>query len=439
MSTFNESLPEKTEAEDFRRQQTAFCILTLFVLAMLLLLHILFESVLGEPSILVIALLGLSFSLKFVELLWLLRRRQGLAERAAKIESAFSIAFIFALSALLAYLTNVDDSPYFVLLAIPILQCAYHFSLFPTVLTIVFADGMILFWLWHYFGLHPPARGTEYLEGWMISVIYGLMGSLVWYLVNQLKNNQVKLTTSLIALRATREQLIREEKLAAVGRLASGIAHEIRNPVAMISSSLTTACETGLGKAEREEMFSIAARQARRLEALTADFLTYARPSVPQRSLVLVNELLSYIVDVTKMHAARRDITVSSDLTSEMPVEVDASQLEGALLNLALNSIDAMPEGGTIELRASLNGDMLCIEVQNSGTAIPDADLARIFEPFFTTKPAGTGLGLAIARGVARAHDGELRVSSNQDGRVTFSMTLTVPSTERTRKEAIHG
>ncbi len=343
MSTFNESLPEKTEAEDFRRQQTAFCILTLFALAMLLLLHILFESVLGEPSILVIALLGLSFSLKFVELLWLLRRRQGLTERAAKIESAISIAFIFALSALLAYLTNRDDSPYFVLLAIPILQCAYHFNLFPTVLTIVFADGMILFWLWHYFGLHPPARGTEYLEGSMISVIYGLMGSLVWYLVNQLKNNHVKLTTSLIALRATREQLIREEKLAAVGRLASGIAHEIRNPVAMISSSLTTACETGLGKAEREEMFSIAARQARRLEALTADFLTYARPSVPQRSLVLVNELLSYIVDVTKMHAARRDITVSSDLASEMPVEVDASQLEGALLNLALNSIDAMP------------------------------------------------------------------------------------------------
>ena len=138
----------------------------------------------------------------------------------------------------------------------------------------------------------------------MISVIYGLMGSLVWYLVNQLKNNQVKLTTSLVALRGTREELIRKEKLAAVGRLASGIAHEIRNPVAMISSSLATAAETGLGEEEREEMFSIASRQAKRLEALTADFLTYARPSVPQRSRVLVNELLSYIADVIRMHAA---------------------------------------------------------------------------------------------------------------------------------------
>lgn len=439
MSTFTGRLPENAESEDLLKQQSAFCILTLFVLAMLLLLHILFASVLGEPTISVIALLVLSFSLKFVELLWLQSRRQGLTARTVKIESACSIAFMFALSALLAYLTNRDDSPYFVLLAIPILQCAYVFGLYLTILTIVVADGMIIFWLWHFFGLHPPARGTEFLEGSMISVIYGLMGSLVWYLVNQLKNNQVKLTSSMVALRATREQLIREEKLAAVGRLASGIAHEIRNPVAMISSSLTTAAETGLGEEEREEMFSIAARQAKRLEALTADFLTYARPSVPQRSRVLVNELLSYIADVIRMHAARRDITVSSDQNGVMPVEVDASQLEGALLNLALNSIDAMPEGGTIELRASLSGDTLCIEVQNSGRAIPDAVLARIFEPFFTTKPTGTGLGLAIARGVARTHNGELWVSSNQDGRVTFSMTLMVPSTGGTRKEAIHG
>jgi two-component system, NtrC family, sensor histidine kinase HydH len=439
MSTMRATVAINAETDDLRKQQMAFCILTLCVLAMLLLLHTLFASVLAEPSIPVIVLLGLSFSLKLVELLWLLSRRQGLTERSAKLESALSIVFLFSLSALLAYLTNRDDSPYFVLLAIPILQCAYLFGLLPTVLTIVLADGMIMFWLWHYFGLYPPAKGTEYLEGSMISLIYALMGSLVWFLVNQLKANQAKLSANLIDLRATRERLIREEKLAAVGRLASGIAHEIRNPVAMISSSLTTAAETGLGEVEREEMFSIAARQARRLEALTADFLTYARPSVPQRSLVLVNDLLSYIADVTKMHAARRDLEVRTDLTPEMPVEVDASQLEGALLNLALNSIDATPEGGTIELRASRNGDMLCIEVQNSGTAIPDSDLARIFEPFFTTKPNGTGLGLAIARGVARAHDGELWVSSNQDGRVTFSMTLTTPSIESTRKEAIHG
>ena len=168
-------------------------------------------------------------------------RGRRLTERALKIESCFSIGIAFALTALLTYITDRDESPYFVLLAIPILQCAYVFGLLTTILTIAAADGLIFFWLSYFFALHPPARVSQYLEGGMLSVIYLQMGLLVWFLVNRLKTNQFRLSATLNDLKATREQLIREEKLAAVGRLASGIAHEIRNPVAMISSSLSTA------------------------------------------------------------------------------------------------------------------------------------------------------------------------------------------------------
>ena len=115
-----------------------------------------------------------------------------LTERTAKLENGISIGAMFALTALLAFLTNRDDSPYFALLAIPILQCAYLCGLLATVLTVVAADAMILFWLWHFFLLHPPARATEYLEAGMISVIYLLMGLIVWFLVNQLKLNQTR-------------------------------------------------------------------------------------------------------------------------------------------------------------------------------------------------------------------------------------------------------
>ena len=433
-------LAPDADTGDLRQQQSAFCILTLFVLALLLVLHTLFASILGEPSLWLILLLGLGFSLKVVELVWLQSLEIGLSERAAKIGTAVSMTGMFVLTALLAYLTNRDDSPYFVLLAIPILQCAYLFGLFATVLTITAADAMILFWLWHFFRLHPPARTTEYLEAGMISVLYILIGLLVWFLVNQLKSNQTMLSTSLIDLRATRERLVNEEKLAAVGRLASGIAHEIRNPVAMISSALTTASYPAATNEERQEMFAIAARESERLEHLTADFLTYARPSVPQLSTVDIKELLTYIGDVTKMHAARRSINVSSEPTSELPTEVDPSLVEGALLNLTLNAIDATPEHGTIHLRAKAAGeDMLCIDIQNSGPAIPASDLERIFEPFFTTKPTGTGLGLAIAKGIARAHGGDVWVSSNEDGCVTFSMTLADSSADGVREEAVHG
>ena len=407
------------------KQKSVFCIITLIVGVLLLLIHALFASILGEPSVPVIGLLGLMLALRALELLWLRSRGQRLTEREARIESYVSIAFMFVLTALLTHFTNRDENPYFVLLAVPILQCAYMFGLLLTIVTIAAADTMILFWIWHFYALHPPARPTEYLEIGMLCVVYLLMGLLVWFLVNQLKMNQSRLKNSLELLQSTRESLISEEKLAAVGRLASGVAHEIRNPVAMISSSLATAAYPGTEEGEREEMFAIATRESKRLESLTADFLTYARPSPLRRSPVLMNDQLSYIAAVTRAYAASRGITIVSALEDNLPADIDAPQMEGALLNLVLNAIDATPSGGTVTLNASLADNILNIYVEDSGPAIPEADLPQIFEPFFTTKPAGTGLGLAIARSAAIAHGGDLYLSQNRDGCVTFSMTLT--------------
>src|SRR5664280_1408568 len=265
------------EQESYRKQQTSFCVLTLFVISMLLLLHALFASLLGEPSKWVIVILGISFSLKVLEIAWLQGRAEGITEKSARVETAISTLAIFALAAILAYLTNRDDAPYFVLLAIPILQCAYHFGLIATSLTIGAAVGMIFFWMRHFFVLHPPAIPTEFMEAGMISTIYALMGILVWFLVHQLKQERSRVCETLIELESTREKLIIEEKLAAVGRLAGNIAHEIRNPVAMISSSLATAADPDVGDADREEMLLIATKEASRLELLTSEFLNYAR------------------------------------------------------------------------------------------------------------------------------------------------------------------
>jgi signal transduction histidine kinase len=417
-------LEKETPVSDLCRQKSVFSIITVLIIGVLLLLHAMFASVLGRPSIHVVGLLGLGLLLAVFELIWLRQGRNRPTESAIKIESSISIVALFALTALLTYFTNRDENPYFVLLAIPVVQCAYVFGLFSTILTIAAADGMIFFWLDYFFALHPPARVTQYLEGGMLSAIYVQMGLLVWVLVNRLKNNQGRLAATLHDLRATREQLIREEKLAAVGRLASGIAHEIRNPVAMISSSLSTASQPGTDVEVRDEMFAIATQESKRLEHLTSDFLAYARPAAPNRSPVLMKELLAYAANVTKAHAARRSITVMSEVVEEFPMEIDVPQIEGALLNLVLNAIDAERDKGTVKLKATMSSGLLSVDVENSGPAIPEGNLDRIFEPFFTTKPNGTGLGLAIARGAARAHGGDVWLSSNQDGCVTFSMTL---------------
>ena len=419
-ATFEDEVP----IDDQRKQRSLFCVITIILGVVLLAIHALFAPILGEPSLPVVLLLGLMLVLRAFEWLWLHKLRRRLTQKETRVENYVSIVSVFLVTALLTYFTNRDESPYFVLLAIPILQSAYMFGLFVTALTIVAADTMILLWIWHYYALHPPPRLPEYLEIGILCVVYILMGLLVWFLVNQLKRNQLQLKVSLESLQATRERLISEEKLAAVGRLASGLAHEIRNPVAMISSSLSTAISPGTDESEREEMFTIAARESKRLESLTADFLTYARPSPLHRSSVLMNDQLSYIAAATRAHGASRGIAIVSELDNELSANVDASQIEGALLNLVLNAIDATPNGGTVKLNASLTGNVLKIEVEDSGPAIPEADIPRIFEPFFTTKPAGTGLGLAIARRAAIAHGGDLLLSQNRDGCVTFSMTL---------------
>lgn len=373
-----------------------------------------------------IAALGFSFSLRLGELAWLQRIGENMSERTAMLDGSLSIVTLLLLGALLAWLTDRDYSPYQVLLEIPILQAACLFSLVPTLITIATADALMFWWLQYYLKLHPQRASGEYLEAGMLAVVFALAGVIVSIVMRLLRNQRSALAASMADLEMTRAHLASRERLAAVGRLASGIAHEIRNPVAMISSSLATAAYPNSTEEEREEMFSIAEREARRLETLTGDFLSYARPAEPRRSIVDLDDILRHIADVIRMRGAGRSIEVTRVIAGELRVEIDPMQVEAALLNLSLNAIDATPDGGRIGLKAVITGDTIRIDVENSGEQISPKDLPHIFEPFFTTKANGTGLGLAISRSVALTHGGDLWVSCNEQNSVVLTMTMPI-------------
>lgn len=406
----------------FRRQESIFVILNLILLAGLLLLHAFFSSYWGAPTRMQVVILGAGFTVKAAELIWLQGLKKTPPPTALVLLTWASILLNLTLAVLLARLTDHEDSPYFVLTVIPILEAAFRFHLI-TVLGVVSVSAIYNFvWVWQYFQRHPPIDVGEYFETGISALIFLVVGVLVWRLVNDLRAQENRLAQNLYELDHARERLLREEKLAAVGRLSSAIAHEIRNPVAMISSSIATAKR--LTGCEREEMFDIASEEASRLLRLTTGFLAYARPRPPNLVITSVADTVAYVADAARAHASQKGVQFQIETPGSPMTKMDSGQVQQALLNLIMNAVDAAPAGSTVRLRSRVFDHRLAITVENQGLPIASDEVARIFEPFFTTKPQGSGLGLPIARNIARAHGGDLVVEANDAGRVCFSMTL---------------
>lgn len=413
------------DLDSFRQQESTFVILNLFLLALLLLIHTLFASHWGNPSAALIAVLAAAFLAQAAELIWLLALKTPLGPGSMALLTWFSIGFNIAVALVLAAITNHEDTQYFILMVVPVLVAAFRLALLPTLAVVGLVDFINIFWVWSYAQTGAPSMVGEYFEAGTVSLIYAIVGVLTWLLVDNLHQKEASLSQSLADLKTADEALVREAKLAAVGRLSSAIAHEIRNPVSAIVSALATADRADLAPADRADMFEIAGKEAARLEKLTTDFLAYARPQALQKTSCSVEDTVGYVVDVCRLRAAEKGVSLHADSLVNHAVLIDAGQLEQALVNLMMNAVEASAPGGTVTTRAVAEGDNgFRIDVEDTGESIPPEIVARVFEPFFTTKPAGTGLGLAIALGIARAHGGDLVLSRNERGRVRFSMSI---------------
>ncbi|HZO80731.1 MAG TPA: HAMP domain-containing sensor histidine kinase [Candidatus Binataceae bacterium] len=419
-SPYTDSALVAADFESFRRQESIFTILELALIVALLLATALFRPYFGEPSAPIVIALLTGFAIGAVQLAWLHARDVPPDPAMLPMLVWWSIGFNAALVATLLFLAGSEDNQYFVLMVVPVLEAAFRLPLWPALGVIALADAL------NFLAAYPLHSTNEYFEAGASSVIFTVVGVLVWLLVNNLREREARLRGNLEELARTRERLLAEEKLAAVGRLSSAIAHEIRNPVAMISSSLATAERPGLDAAERREMFAIAAREAERLARLTADFLAYARPRGPRLTRENVAAALAHVAAAAGAHAGQAGVVLGVEADPALEAEFDAMQMHQALLNLVLNAIDACNSGGRVTLSAApANGaGAMRLEVADSAGPIPPETVAHLFEPFFTTKRGGTGLGLAIARNVARAHRGDLRLSRNEPGRVCFSIEI---------------
>jgi signal transduction histidine kinase len=241
------------------------------------------------------------------------------------------------------------------------------------------------------------------------------------------------------ALLDARESLVRTEKLATVGRLASGIAHEVGNPLGAISGYAELArgrlearapAGEGPGAAGIEEARDMLARisgEARRIDAIVRDLLDFARPAALALGPVELRGPVDAALRLARVQPRFRAVEAQVEVPPGLPaVRADASRLAQVLLNLLLNAGDAMEGAGRVAIRASAGEGRVRLEVSDAGPGIPPEHLPRIFDPFFTTKAPGrgTGLGLAISHRIVESFGGEIAAANGPGGGAIFTVTL---------------
>ena len=235
------------------------------------------------------------------------------------------------------------------------------------------------------------------------------------------------------SLARQRAELLRAERLAAVGRISAQITHEIRNPLNAIGlSAELLAEEIAGGSAEAKGLVATIGREVDRLHAVTEEYLRFARLPKPVLASEDVNEILAGLAELLAPEMAAAKVALRLELSAAPAVRVDEAQLRAAFLNLLRNSREAMPGGGDVMVRTGpLPEGGVEVEVRDTGGGIPAEDLSRIFDPFYSTKEKGTGLGLAFALQVVKEHGGQIRCESTVGRGTAFFVRLPAAPEER--------
>jgi two-component system sensor histidine kinase HydH len=239
----------------------------------------------------------------------------------------------------------------------------------------------------------------------------------------------VLLFKDLTEVRTLRKEIARSQHLASVGRLAAGVAHEIRNPLSSIKGFATYFKERYQNAPEDQQTANIMIQEVDRLNRVVGQLLEFSRPVTVSPKPTSIKTLVEDSVKLVEGQAHEKQITIkiiNSSMVEEL--NLDPDRISQVLLNLYLNAIESMPAGGLLRVTLSSRTEnkALEIEVSDTGCGISREDLSRIFDPYFTTKSSGTGLGLAIAHNIIEALGGQINVQSRMGQGTTFRITLPI-------------
>jgi len=354
---------------------------------------------------------------------------------------ALHIGIYLLLCTLVVWVTTAEEeSVNWIIYLLPVAVAGASLSLKQTLATCAVATALFFSLVPPEFFADPAKRGEEIPELLVFAITFFLVGVLIQSYSEQnrrqlarqrelnerLLENQATLKESLDRLETAEESLRRQDRLAALGEMSAGIAHEIRNPLGVISSSAQL-----LGRkveapaAGIRQLLDIIEEETARLNGLITDFLSFGRPPRPVPRHGDLRTIAGKAVEYIAAMARERSVEVDAELPSlPVPALVDPDMIQQVLLNLLLNALEASRAGGRVVVRLQQDAATLRLEVHDDGCGIPPENLSKIFNPFFTTKEKGTGLGLANAHRIIEMHGGRLDVSSSPAAGTTFCITL---------------
>ncbi|MCP4369341.1 MAG: PAS domain S-box protein [Deltaproteobacteria bacterium] len=246
----------------------------------------------------------------------------------------------------------------------------------------------------------------------------------------------VLLFKDLSEVQALRREIARNQRLASIGRLAAGVAHEIRNPLSSIKGFATYFKERYRENKDDQQTANIMIQEVERLNRVVGQLLEFARPVTISKKLTSIDVVINNSLKLIESDSLKKNIKVETNFPSSMnEVLIDPDRINQVLLNLCLNAIEAMENGGrlTVALLLDEENKWIKISVKDTGTGIKKEELAHIFDPYFTTKPSGTGLGLAIVHNIIDAHDGKMKVESSLQKGTTVTLFLPISNKDKNR------
>jgi two-component system NtrC family sensor kinase len=238
-------------------------------------------------------------------------------------------------------------------------------------------------------------------------------------------------------LREIQQALLQSEKLAAMGRLTSQIAHELNNPIYGIMNTLELLKTEIPPESKRRRILDLSLSEIQRLSEMLRNMLSFSKPEEEKRRPIKIDELIEGILLVMEKQMRESNIQVEISFNPDIPeIMASTNQMRQVMLNILKNAKEAMPKGGTLTVRTSREDNRVLIHIQDTGMGVPEENRDKIFEAFFTTKQKvkGVGLGLSVCYGIIKDHGGDIKVESEEGKGTTFIISLPVESQSHSPK-----